>query len=58
MTSKTLDILDIVDPDRKAVEISNFWMEWDSLRTPFKNNTQELQRYIYATDTTTTTNAV
>jgi len=57
VTSKTLDILDIVDPDRKAVEISNFWMEWDSLRTPFKNNTQELQRYIYATDTTTTTNA-
>lgn len=57
MASKTLDILDIVDPDRKAIEIGNYWMEWDSLREPFKARTQELQRYIYATDTTTTTNA-
>lgn len=56
--SDTLDINHMLDPDNLAVEISNRWTEWEMLRRPWVEQTKELRNYIYATDTTTTGNAI
>jgi len=57
MPGKTLDIIDMINPDDLAKVIANFWVEWDSFRDKKKADWEELRRYIYAVDTTTTTNA-
>lgn len=57
MPKKTLDVLDIINPDDIGKAIARFWYEWDSFREPWKRDKQELRNYIYAVDTTTTTNA-
>src|SRR6185369_14684263 len=38
-------------------EIANSWFTWNTLRQPWKNECQEIRDYIFATDTTKTTNA-
>lgn len=53
---KTLDVLDAINPDEIAKSIAWFWHEWDSFRSKWKSEKRELQNYIYAIDTTTTTN--
>lgn len=55
--SKTLDLIDIVDPEDVAKEIVNTWYTWDNARNPRKTQWSEVDRYVFATDTTTTTNA-
>jgi hypothetical protein len=55
--AKTLDVLDIIKPDDIGSVIANFWCEWDGYRTNWKNEVQEIREYVYATDTTQTTNA-
>ena len=55
--SKTLDVLDIINPDDIGVQITNFWVEWDDARALWKNEVEEVREYIYATDTTKTTNS-
>lgn len=57
MAKKTFDILDAINPDDIGKTIANFWMEWDSYRDKKKANWQEVRNYLYAVDTTTTTNA-
>lgn len=54
--SKTLDILNIINPNDKAKAIANKWFEWDTARNPRKGQWAEVDRYVFATDTTTTTN--
>jgi len=54
----TIDIENIIDPDQLAVEISNKWRNWNSLRQTWIEQTKELRNYVYATDTTTTANAI
>lgn len=57
MTSKVLDLTDILNPDRLACKISERWLEWDMLRNEKKVDWEEIRRYVYATDTTKTTNS-
>jgi hypothetical protein len=57
MTAKVLELENILEPDRLACEISRTWIEWDTGRQVWKNAVEEITRYLYATDTTQTTNA-
>lgn len=57
MAGKTLDLLDIIIEDRLGCEIARKWMEWNMFRQPIMHRWDELRRYVYATDTTTTTNS-
>jgi hypothetical protein len=55
-SGKTLDIDDIITRDQLGCAIANNWVEWKLLRQPKEAEWQELRQYIYATDTTQTSN--
>lgn len=55
---ETIDIEHIIDPDNLAVEIANKWNTWNKLRENWIEQSKELRNYVYATDTTTTANAI
>lgn len=57
MTGKVLELQDVITPDQLATKITEKWINWDSLRTSKKNDWEEIRRYVYATDTTQTTNS-
>lgn len=54
---KTLIIDDIVTPDRLAVEISRYKVQWELHRQNKREEWKEIQQYVFATDTTQTSNA-
>src|SRR5260221_3049429 len=56
MTGKVVDLLNVITPDLLATRITEKWQEWDSLRNVKKTDWEEIRRYVYATDTTQTTN--
>jgi hypothetical protein len=58
MTSQVLVIDEILTPDRLASWISNRYIDWEARRQPWIAEKEEVQRYIFATDTTKTTNRV
>ena len=47
----------IVVADALATRITEKYTEWETLRRPWRVEKEEIRRYIYATDTTKTTNA-
>jgi hypothetical protein len=55
--SKTLDVDKLIDPDKLGCEIAEQYLEWETKRQVWVNEKEEIQRYIYATDTTKTSNA-
>lgn len=57
MTSKVLVIDDLLTKDHLATAISEMWIDLDSRRQVWKNDKEEILRYIFATDTTQTTNS-
>lgn len=57
MTGRVLDISKFIQPDRRGVQIANTWITWDMLRQNKKDAWQEVRKYVYATDTRTTTNS-
>lgn len=57
MTGKVLEVEDVITPDRIATSISDYWITWNNLRAPKLRDWEETRRYIYATDTTSTSNA-
>lgn len=57
MTSTVLDIKDFLTPDRLAIRVTEKWLEWDMLRQTKKVDWEEIRRYVYATDTTQTSNS-
>lgn len=57
MTGKVLELDDIIQPDRKAIRITETWVDWDSRRQQKKQDWEEIRRYVYATDTTHTSNS-
>lgn len=57
MAGNVLDLDDILVPDHIAMSIARNWISWDTARSFVKQDWDELRRYIYAKDTTTTTNA-
>lgn len=57
MTGKVMELRDVLSPDMLATRITERYVQWESLRRPKKNDWEEIRRYIYATDTSQTTNA-
>jgi len=45
------------DDDALAVKIADMWTRWDSARSVWKSDQQELRNYLYATDTRKTSNS-
>lgn len=58
MAGTTIDFQHIIGPDNLAVEISDRYREWSLLRNQKVEEWKELRNYLYATDTSTTTNAL
>ena len=56
--SDTLDVFGVVNPDQIALEISRFYNKWKVDKNRWESSTKELRDYLYATDTTTTSNSI
>jgi hypothetical protein len=56
MTAKVLYIDEMLTPDSKACSIANKYVEWEMYRDTKKVEWDEIQRYIFATDTSKTGN--
>lgn len=58
MTGNVLELVgDIISPDMKATELARQYTMWTNWRTPWLIKMEEIARYVYATDTTSTSNA-
>jgi hypothetical protein len=56
MTGKVLELHNVLQPDQLATRLTEKWVQWETLRQNKKNDWEEVRRYVYATDTTQTTN--
>lgn len=56
-TGTVLEVENVVSPDRMASEVSNMWITDNMLRQNQINDWNEVRRYVYATDTTATSNS-
>lgn len=56
MAGKTLDLDDLIEKDDLGCRIANYWQDWHTARQPKVQEWKELRQYIYATDTTKTSN--
>lgn len=56
MTGRTMELMNVLEPDQRAIRITERFIEWDLLRQVKKNDWEEIRRYVFATDTTQTTN--
>lgn len=57
MAGRTLDLDQVLSKDNLGCEIARMWQTWDIFRASKKEDWKELYKYLYATDTTTTTNS-
>ncbi len=57
MTGQVLNIEEILVPDQLACAISRHYMSWESMRQGWIDEKREVQKYVYATDTTKTSNS-
>ena len=57
MVQKTLDLESMTHPDALASQIANKYVEWNSMRQPKMSAWEETRNYVFATDTTTTSNS-
>lgn len=57
MSGRILVLDGILTKDNLACQIANFWQSWQMLRLDKINAWQETSKYIFATDTTTTSNS-
>lgn len=57
MTSKVQYVEDLLNMDRLACKITDMWLTNDNARVQWKLDKEEVRRYVFATDTTTTTNS-
>lgn len=57
MAGQVLTIDDIITPDNLGDHIAKKWITWDMLREERKRQWEEVRRYIFATDTTQTSNS-
>ena len=58
MAGETIEIEQVLGPDHMATEVANRWREWSNLRETKVEEWKELRNYLYATDTSTTKNAM
>jgi hypothetical protein len=57
LAGKVLEVDNVLTPDNLGCEIARMWQTWDIFRQSKKEDWKELIKFLYATDTTTTTNA-
>jgi hypothetical protein len=57
VAGNVLNLEALLDTDRLGSQIANFWQDWDNARAVQRAKWMELRNYIYATDTTTTSNS-
>ncbi len=57
MTGKVLELENVISPDMLATRMTQRYIEWDGMRNIWKSDKEEVRRYVYATDTTQTTNS-
>jgi hypothetical protein len=57
LPGKTLDISEMLSQDTMATRIAEMYVDWEGSRTPWRDEITETRRYLFATDTTTTTNS-
>lgn len=57
MAGKTIDVTHFMTPDRLGCTIAEYWQEWNNKRQPAVSNWEEIRNYVYATDTSKTTNS-
>ena len=55
--SNVLTIEEYLIPDQLAHRISNYYIDWESRRQVWVKEKEEIMRYVYATDTTKTSNS-
>src|SRR6266404_1953899 len=56
LTGQVLELSNILQADALATRITEKWVQWETMRMNKKNDWEEIRRYVYATDTTQTTN--
>ncbi len=56
MAGNSLVLSSFMNPDQLGCNIANTWITWDMLRANAKQTWKELRQYVYATDTSQTTN--
>lgn len=56
MAGKTLEIKNLIGREELAMHISSLWDNWNMQRRGWLDEKKELRNYVFATDTTTTTN--
>lgn len=57
MAGRVLNIEDVIVPDQLGTSIANTYMEWNTRRQNKVNSWQEVREYVYATDTSQTSNS-
>lgn len=58
MTGHVLTVEDFITPDRLAVKIAEDWITKNNMRQVWRTQCEEIRSYVYATDTTHTSNAM
>lgn len=56
--ARTIDLDQIIQPEQLGHFIANRWQEWEMFRTQWLSEKREIRDYIFATDTSTTSNNV
>ena len=56
-TGRVLNLDELIVPDHLALEISRRWRTWDMRRDTWKQEKLESRKFVFATDTTKTSNA-
>ncbi len=56
MTGRVVQVNDVVTPDRMATRIVEKYQTWKDLSVVARNEWQEIRQYVFATDTSHTTN--
>lgn len=57
MAGKTLDLDKLLTKDQLGCRIADYWQTWNMARNPKINEWEEIRRYVFATDTTKTSNS-
>jgi len=57
MAGKVLDLQSVIIPDQLGTTIAQHWVTWNTLRQPKMDAWDEVRRYVYATDTSVTSNS-
>lgn len=55
--AKSIDLYDLINPDDLGCRIAVLYQQWETLRSTQVAQWEEIQRYVFATDTTQTSNA-